>query len=35
MNNFKKIGVSDLGVSLAVCSANSAEVSVTGSIEVT
>ena len=35
MNNFKKIGVSALAGSLAVCSANAAEVSVTGSLAVT
>jgi len=35
MNNFKKIGVSALAGSLAVCSANAADVSVTGSLAVT
>jgi outer membrane protein OmpU len=35
MNNFKKIGVSALAGSLAVVSANAAEVSVTGSLAVT
>ena len=35
MNNFKKIGVTALAGSLAVCSANAADVSVTGSLAVT
>jgi len=35
MNNFKKIGVSALAGSLAVCSANAADVSLTGSLAVT
>ena len=35
MNNLKKIGVSALAGSMAVCSANAAEVSVTGSLAVT
>jgi len=35
MNNFKKIGVSALAGSLAVCSANAADVSVTGSLAIT
>ena len=35
MNNLKKLGVSALAGSLAVCSANAAEVSVTGSLAVT
>ena len=35
MNNIKKIGVSALAGSLAVCSANAADVSVTGSLAVT
>ena len=35
MNNLKKLGVSALAGSLAVCSANAADVSVTGSLAVT
>jgi len=35
MNNFKKIGVSALAGSLAVCSANAADVALTGSLAVT
>ena len=35
MNNLKTIGISALAGSLAICSANAAEVSVTGGLAVT